>query len=162
MRPHHLALAVLAASLGAMPLGAQSGPGGGNGNSLKVEIETDVDFGVAAHDGRGGGTIEIDPATGVRRVTGGLVSVGSGWFSGRARITGTPFARVRIGLPDAIKLNARRGNKAAVAEFTAGVPPVATLDSRGELVFPFAGRLSVADGEEGEFKGRFSITADYE
>lgn len=143
---------------------AQSGPGGGNGNRapLRVEIDSEVDFGIAAQSGVAGGTIELDPATGARRVTGGLVAVGGNWFTGRARITGEPFAFVRIELPTSVKLNARRGNKAVAADFTANVPPVATLDANGQLVFSFAGRLQVALGEEGDFKGRFAITADYE
>jgi hypothetical protein len=156
----------------ALTTGAVSHPGAaraqsaGQGNAttrvLKVEIDSEIDFGTAAADGRSSGSIEIDPVTGVRRVTGGLVSVGGSYFSGRARITGTPFARVRVALPQSIKMHAKRGMKAVVATFTANIPPVLTLDGNGEASFAFAGRFTVEVAENGEFQGRFAITADYE
>lgn len=135
----------------------------GKARPLHVDIETAIDFGLAAQQGTSAsGAIELDPQTGARRVTGGLVAVGGNYFSGRARLTGQPFARVRIVLPNSVKMNARQGSKAVVASFTADVPSVVTLDADGTLFFNFAGRVSVNAGEEGEFKGRFAITADYE
>ena len=143
--------------------GSGNGSGNGNGRPLHIDIDTAIDFGIAAQQGNvASGAIELDPTTGVRRVTGGLVAVGGNYFSGQARLTGQPFARVRIVLPTSVKMNARQGSKAVVASFTADVPSVVTLDANGTLLFNFAGRVSVNPGEEGEFKGRFAITADYE
>lgn len=142
----------------AVPASAQST----NGGALHVEIDSEINFGTAAHDGRGGGTIEIDPATGIRRVTGALVSVGDTHFTGKARVTGRPFSRVRIELPNSITMRARKGQKTVSALFSAGVPPVVTLDANGQFNFAFAGTFKVSDADDGEFQGRFAITADYE
>jgi hypothetical protein len=150
-------VAALCIALGtAVPARAQQGGG------LNVTIDSDISFGTAAHDARGGGTIELDPITGARRTTGGLVVVGSTYFTGRARISGRPFARVRIGLPDKITMRARQGNKAVAAVFTASVAPVITLDALGQFSFPFAGSFRADEADNGEFKGNFAITADYE
>lgn len=132
------------------------------GTPLKIEIDSDISFGTAAHDSRGGGSIELDPVTGTRRATGGLVVVGSTYFTGRARITGTPFARVLVTLPDKITMRARQGTKAVAALFSAKVPPVITLDALGQYSFTFAGSFQVNESEVGDFKGNFAITADYE
>lgn len=129
---------------------------------LKIEIDSDISFGTAAHDSRGGGSIELDPVTGTRRATGGLVVVGGNYFTGRARITGTPFSRVLVTLPDRITMRARQGTKAVAALFSAKVPPVITLDAMGQYSFTFAGRFDVDELEVGDFKGNFAITADYE
>jgi hypothetical protein len=157
-----LALLLSGTTLPNAAVAQNSGPGNANNRPLNVQIDSEIDFGVAALDGRSGGSIDMDPVTGERRVTGGLVSVGGNYFSGKARITGTPFARVRIGLPQSIKMNAKHGSKAVVASFSANVPPVVTLDGNGEASFTFAGRFSVESTENGEFQGRFAITADYE
>ena len=152
-------VALACAGLGApVPVHAQQG----GGQALRVEIDSDISFGTAAHDARGGGTIELDPVTGMRRTTGGLVVVGSSYFTGRARISGRPFARVRVSLPDKITMRARQGNKSVAALFSAQIAPVITLDALGQFSFPFAGSFRADEADNGEFKGNFAITADSE
>lgn len=132
------------------------------GTALRVSIDSEINFGTAALDGRGGGAIELDPVTGQRRATGGLVIVGGAWFTGRASISGRPLSRVRVILPTSITMRARRGVKAVAASFTASIPPVVTLDANGRYSFAFAGTFKADETDSGEFRGNFAITADYE
>jgi Domain of unknown function (DUF4402) len=129
---------------------------------LQIDIIGDLDFGLAAQEGGFGGAIIVDPVTGARTLTGGLVSVSGSSFFGQARITGEPFAHVRIDLPSFASMNASHGGKAEITNLSADVPPVVVLDAGGVLDFHFAGRFSITRGEEGDFKGRVQITANYE
>ncbi len=156
-------------SLCASPASAQCqlcGPGGNagqsNGRALRIEIVGDLDFGLAAHSGARGGNIIIDPVTGARTVTGGLVSLPGSSFTGTARITGTPFARVRIDLPSNAKMHAPAGGQADIVDLVADVPSVITLDAAGIREFRFAGRFAITVPDEGEFRGRIQVTATYE
>ncbi len=129
---------------------------------IKLDIVGDLDFGLAAQGTGAGGSISLDPQTGVRSMTGGLVSVMGNSFQGTARITGQPFARVRISLPTVAKMHAAQGGSADIVDLVADVPTIATLDSTGMLQFHFAGRFALTSADEGDFHGRVQINVDYE
>jgi Domain of unknown function (DUF4402) len=117
----------------------------------------------AAAQGTGsGGSISLNPQTGTRSISGGLVSVMGNSFQGTARISGQPFARVRILLPTLSKMHAAQGGTADIVDLVADVPAVATLDATGMLQFHFAGRFAITTADEGDFHGRIQITVDYE
>lgn len=129
---------------------------------VKIDIDTELNFGLAAHDASGSGSIRIDPATGLRSTQGGLVALGGSGFRGTARITGQPFARVRIDFPRTTRMHAPQGGSAEIVDLVASIPTVATLDATGQLSFSFSGRFAVSGGAEGDFRGRIAIVADYE
>lgn len=127
---------------------------------LSIEVEAALDLGKATSRG-GGGTIAIDERTGVRRVE-GLVDLGGFAIKGAGRLTGEPNARVRVSLPGDVRLVAPDGSTADAVDLRTDLPPDARLGADGTLRFAFGARLVVPSGAAGDFRGRISITADYE
>lgn len=132
------------------------------GRALRIQIESNLEFGVAAVGPDGTGTIAIDPRTDQRTVSGTLIDLGGAAFSGVARLSGEPFARVSIRLPDSDRLMAPRGASLQITGFVTDAPRTATLDANGDLLVRFGGRLLVTGGQTGDFRGRIVIMADYE
>ena len=129
---------------------------------LRVEIDASLDFSTAAHSNSGEGNIEIDPRTGQRRVTGGLVALGGMALKGTVRLTGDPFRHVRITLPSSIVMQSTLGATADISAITADVSASPILGADGTLVFSFGGRMTVRGGAAGDFRGTIPITADYQ
>jgi Domain of unknown function (DUF4402) len=129
---------------------------------LQIEIDASLDFSTAAHSNSGEGSIEIDPRTGQRRVTGGLVALGGMALKGTVRLKGDPFRRVRISLPASIEMVSTLGAKADITSLTADVSTDPVLGRDGTLTFSFGGRMTVRGGAAGDFHGRIPITADYQ
>ena len=127
---------------------------------LNIDVETALDFSRAAGTGSGG-SIAIDERTGTRRVA-GLADLGGMAIKGSVRLTGTPFARVRVSLPTTVQLRAPDGSSAEAADLRTDLPPDPMLDSSGELRFSFGGRLVVTGRAAGEFRGRIPLVADYQ
>ena len=128
---------------------------------LRIEIETALDMGRVAQ-GAGGGAVEVDPRSGVRRVAGALADLGGLALTGKATVTGTPFARVRIDLPTRVRLVSTSGDSAEVDHLQSSLPPSPTLDAEGRLSFTFGGKLVLKGGESGAFRGSVPISAEYE
>lgn len=126
---------------------------------LAISVDSSLDLGRAAQ-GRGGGSIALDER-GARRVA-GLIDLGGVALSGRVRLTGEPFARVRVSLPTTMRLLSPDGGAADVVDVRADVPPAIVLGPDGSFEFGFGGRLDVPAGVAGDLRGRFAITADYE
>ena len=126
---------------------------------LSIEVETALDFSRAAGNGQGG-SIAVDERSGARRVA-GLVDLGGIAIKGSVRLTGEPFAHVRISLPPSVVLTAPDGSTAEAVDLRADVSPDPALDASGSLNFSFGGRLVVRGSASGDFRGRISIVADY-
>jgi Domain of unknown function (DUF4402) len=127
---------------------------------LNIEVETALDLGRAAAV-RQGGSVAVDPRTGARRVE-GLTDLGGFALTGRVRITGEPFRRVRVSLPASVALRAPDGSTASATDIRTDLPSDPVLDATGQLSFGFGGRLVVADGASGEFRGRIPVVAEYQ
>ncbi len=130
--------------------------------ALKIDIEAMLDFSTAAHSDSGTGSIEIDPRTGQRRVTGGLVALGGMALKGTVLLTGEPFRRVRITLPVSIVMHSTMGATADITGITANLGPDPMLGPDGTLSFSFGGKMTVRDGAAGDFHARIPITAEYQ
>ena len=162
------ALSVLPLLMLASPLAAQCRlctpesvtPSRSESRPLNIDVETVLDFSRAAGTGVGG-SIAIDERTGMRRVA-GLADLGGMAIKGSVRLTGTPFARVRVSLPATVQLRAPDGSSAEAADLRTDLPPDPMLDASGELRFSFGGRLVVTGRAAGEFRGRIPIVADYQ
>jgi hypothetical protein len=128
---------------------------------LRIEIETALDLGRVAQ-GAGGGAVELDPRTGVRRVAGALADLGGMVLTGTAIVTGTPFARVRVDLPARIRLQSTTGDIAEVVQMQSDLPPTPTLNENGQLRFTFGGKMLLKGRESGAFRGSVPISAEYE
>lgn len=129
---------------------------------LRIDVEAALDLGRAAQVRAGGsGTITLDPATGERRVTGGLADLGGFSLKGTVRLRGEPFAPVSVSMPNRIPLTAPDGSTANVIDIRTNLAPNARLDVQGQLDFAFGGRLVVTAGQAGDFRGRITVVADY-
>ncbi len=163
-----LCVAVLVAASGAMAAApcqlcapeASAAPAAPN-RPLQIDIETALDFSIAAHTDAGAGSIKLDSRTGLRQFS-GLVGVGGAALRGMVTITGQPFRRIRVELPNRIRLNSTQGAKADVTEITSTLTADPMIGSDGRMVFFFGGKLSVIDDAAGEFHGRIQISADYQ
>lgn len=128
---------------------------------LTVSIDATLDFSTAVHTNRGAGSITIDARTGRRQLI-GLISIGGPALVGTVTITGEPFARVVVNLPNSIMLSSNLGAVADVTQIRSDLPAHPMIAQDGRLVFTFGGRLTVRDEAAGDFRGRIPITADYE
>jgi len=128
---------------------------------LRIEIETALDLGRVAQ-GAGGGAVELDPRTGTRRVAGALADLGGMALTGKATVTGTPFARIRVDLPARVRLQSTSGDVAEVVQMQSDLPPAPTLNEEGLLRFTFGGKMLLKGGERGTFRGSVPISAEYE
>lgn len=129
---------------------------------LSIDVETGIDFSRVAIASPAGGTVEVDAASGQRRVSGGLVDLGGLGLTGTVRLTGEPGRGVRISLPDRIVLTAPDGATAEVHDIVTDLPPAPRLGPDGRLHFAFGGRLRMQGHAAGSFRGRIPIVADYE
>ncbi len=127
---------------------------------ITVEVETALDFSRAAGTGSGG-SIAVDERSGARRVV-GLADVGGIAIRGTVRLTGSPMRHVHVSLPGSVRLQAPDGSVADAVDLRTDLPPDPVLDAAGVLNFAFGGRLVVSGGNAGDFRGRITITADYQ
>lgn len=169
-----LRFSILCAALAFAPMAAAADPcrlcvesptrlseGGRPMVPLRIEIETALDLGRVAQS-TSGGAVEVDARSGARRVVGGLADLGGMALTGKASVTGTPFARVRIDLPARVRLTSSSGDSAEVVQMQSDLPAAPTLDADGRLTFTFGGKLLLKGGESGAFRGTVPISAEYE
>ncbi len=130
--------------------------------ALHIEIDSLLDFSTAAHRDVGEGAIEVDPVSGQRRVTGGLIGLGGPALKGVARLTGEPFARIKINVPRMMLMRSTMGAVATISNIETNLSSDPALGGDGKLSFSFGGRMVVADGAAGEFHARFPISVDYQ
>lgn len=128
---------------------------------LRIELESGLQFSRLGLRGQVGGSAEIDPRTGAKRVDGNMVDLGGLSYQGSARITGEPLRPVRIELPARVPLRGPDGSEAELSHFVTDLPPVPMLDANGVLEFSFGARLSSRSAHGGQFRGRVAIRVDY-
>ena len=129
---------------------------------LQIEITANLDFSRMALLGANGGVVSIDPVSGAKQISGSIANLGGMSLHGEGRLTGEPGRNVRVSLPDRIQLSAPNGSTAELEKLETNLPAMARLDQNGRLVFAFGGQLRVRGDSSGQFRGRISITADYE
>jgi hypothetical protein len=128
---------------------------------LSVSITADLDFSrLVARSG--GGTVTLDPRSGVSVARGGVAALGGYGFSGRVSVTGGAGRTVRISLPHEVVLTSTTGRTALVRDLVTDLPPLARLGPDGRLDFAFGGRLEVGGDADGSYNGRVAITVAYE
>ncbi len=128
---------------------------------LQIEITTNLAFSRLALTGRGEPTVSIDPATGERRTSTGVVPLGGISFQGRARITGAPGRAVRIDMPRTIRMSSSTGGSAELSQIETDLPTWPVLDANGALEFSFGGEMRVEGTAGGVLRGQIPITVDY-
>ena len=128
---------------------------------LRIDIETQLDMGRVAA-GAGGGEVEIDPVTRVRRVRGDVRDLGGYAVSGTVTVRGEPGAEVRVFLPASVDLESGSGGTARVTGLATDLGAAPRLGPDGRLIFRFGGRLQVAGASGGDYRGRIPVTVEYQ
>lgn len=128
---------------------------------LRVDVETRLDMGRVAV-GAMGGEVEIDPASGARRVRGDIVDLGGFALTGTVTVRGEPGAEVRVILPASIDLESGHGRTARVTSLVTDLSAAPRLGADGRLIFRFGGRLQVAGLDDGDYRGRIPVTVEYQ
>jgi hypothetical protein len=129
---------------------------------VRVTITANLDFSRLTTRNGGGGSLSIDPATGAATPQGSVAAIGGMAFSGRALVEGEPNRAVRVSLPQEIVMTSSTGGTVRVRRLVTSLPPAPQLGPDGRLDFAFGGELQVEGGVSGEFRGRVSITVDYD
>ncbi|MEI4506220.1 DUF4402 domain-containing protein [Sphingopyxis sp. CCNWLW253] len=128
---------------------------------LRVDVETRLDMGRVAV-GAMGGEVEIDPASGARRVRGDVVDLGGFALTGTVTVRGEPGAEVRVILPASIDLESGHGRTARVTGLVTDLSAAPRLGADGRLIFRFGGRLQIAGLDDGDYRGRVPVTVEYQ
>ena len=143
---------------------ATSNAGGkGKGHTpVRIEMSSDLTFGRLALIKPHGASARLDHETGSVRVEHNFRAIGGMTFQGRARITGEPMRAVRVELPHSVRMRAGSGRDAELTDFETDLPATPVLDANGELEFTFGGRLKLAGGIGGNYRGRVQIQVRYD
>ncbi len=145
---------------------AQDASGGGVATRkaetpLRVDVETQLDMGRVAV-GAMGGEVEIDPASGARRVRGDVVDLGGFALTGTVTVRGEPGAEIRVILPATVDLEGGHGRTARVTGLVTDLSAAPRLGADGRLQFRFGGRLQIAGLDDGDYRGRIPVTVEYQ
>ena len=125
-------------------------------------MSSDLTFGRLALIRPSDASARLDHATGTVRVEHNFRTIGGMSFQGRARITGEPLRAVRIDMPHSVAMRAGGGRDAKLTDFETDLPSMPVLDANGELEFTFGGRLHLAGGIGGNYRGRVQIQVRYD
>jgi hypothetical protein len=128
---------------------------------LRIDVETRLDMGRIAV-GAMGGEVEIDPASGARRLRGDVVDLGGFALTGTVTVRGEPGAEVRVILPASVDLESGHGRTARVTGLVTDLSAAPRLGLDGRLVFRFGGRLQIAGLDDGDYRGRIPVTVEYQ
>ncbi|WP_237246017.1 DUF4402 domain-containing protein [Sphingopyxis witflariensis] len=161
-----LLLACPATAVAQCQLCAQDAAGGAaatrkSETPLRVDIETQLDFSRVAV-GAMGGAVELDPASGARRLSGAIVDLGGFPVTGVVTVRGEPGAEVRVILPATVDLEGDHGRSARVTGLVTNLAPAPRLGADGRLQFRFGGRLQIAGIDDGDYRGRIPVTVEYQ
>lgn len=129
---------------------------------LVVDIDANLDFsriGLVAADQ--GGTVTIDPVSGVRTITGMLVDLGGFALQGTVTIRGEPNQRVIVNFPNSVTMNNADGSTLSLHNFDTSLKNNPRIGPDGTLHFTFGAELSVDGRSDGDFRGSIPITVDY-
>ena len=140
---------------------ASAVPGRQAATPLRVDVETRLDMGRIAV-GAMGGEVEIDPASGARRMRGDVVDLGGFALTGTVTVRGEPGAEVRVILPASVDLESGHGRTARVTGLATDLSAAPRLGLDGRLVFRFGGRLQIASLDDGDYRGRIPVTVEYQ
>lgn len=129
---------------------------------LRIEVATKLSFSkIALASKSAEATVAVGP-NGERNIVGNAINLGGYPEAGSVILTGEPGRHVRVDLPANVILRSSAGGEIIISDIRSTLGPAPRLDMGGKLEFSFGGRLFVSGDTSGRFRGRISITADYE
>jgi hypothetical protein len=129
---------------------------------ITIQVETRIDYAMIGLVTRNqGGTAEIDPDTGIRRLTGSLIDLGGLPITGTVLIRGQPNEHVVVTMPGAVGLANGSGQSYPLTDFTTTLKNNPKLAKDGTLRFTFGGLLRIDGTATGTFRGSIPITIEY-
>jgi hypothetical protein len=131
------------------------------GQQVDLRIETSLNFDRLILSGEGQGTAVIRP-DGSSSVQGAVGNISPRAMVGSATVHGEPGRAIRVELPRRIVLYSLSGGQITFDEMVSDLPSLPRLDSAGNLIFRFGGRLTVTGDAEGDYRGDLPITVEYQ
>jgi hypothetical protein len=132
-----------------------------SGQDIRLEIETSLNFDRLILYGAGAGTALIRP-DGSTSAQGAVSDIGPRAMVGSATVHGQPGRAVRVELPRRILLHSINGGEISFDDVASDLPSLPRLDGSGTLSFRFGGRLTVTGDADGDYRGDFPITVEYQ
>jgi len=132
-----------------------------DGKPVDLEIETSLNFDRLILSGPGEGAVTIRP-DGSSSAQGAVGEVSARAMPGTATIRGEPGRALRIELPRRIVLYSLSGGEMTFDQVVSDLPSLPRLDSAGRLTFRFGGRLTISGNSDGDYRGDFPISVEYQ
>lgn len=137
------------------PVGVQSG------GDVELQVETNLNFDRLVLSGSGSGSVTIRP-DGSSGVEGSIIEAGPRAMVGTVLVHGDPNRPLRVDMPRRVELFSVSGGRMTLDDIRSDLPAMPRLDAAGNLSFRFGGRLVLAAGADGPFRGDIPITVDYQ
>jgi hypothetical protein len=129
---------------------------------ISIEIETSFDYArIGILVVNQGGTAQIDPETGLRTLTGGLIDLGGLPVTGTVTVRGEPKEHVTVSFPANIGMTNAAGRTYPLSNFTTTLKNNPKIGDDGVLRFTFGGLLRIDGTATGMFRGSIPITIEY-
>ncbi len=129
-----------------------------------VSKSSDLEFGQLTAVGKG--SVDLDPVTRIRTVSGGVTAAGGSYGAATFTTRGNPGGRVRVRVPDKkIDLAHENGNDAlSLRRLRTDLRGNRhSLDADGYLTFHVGGTLDIRGGSAtGRYEGSFEVEVTYE
>lgn len=160
-------MAAACAIICAAPANAASGAGASRGvvlSQISVRNTGDLDFGRLLR-GTTAGRVTINPTTGARTVTGGVVAAGGTPRRATFDIVGTANRVITLAAtPGSVTLTNGTGGSMTVNTFRfTGTAATRRLSAAGTLTVGVGARLNVAANQaDGVYSGVFTLTVNYQ
>ncbi len=129
---------------------------------IQISKQFDLEFGRMAPSTTQAGTVTINPNTGQRTATGGVVLLGGGLTRAKFPVTGDPDTAFSITLPSQITITSG-GDSMTVNAFTSNPSGSGVLSGTGSANIWVAATLNLsANQPAGSYAGQYTVTVDYQ
>jgi hypothetical protein len=128
---------------------------------VRIEIESSLNFDRLIMYGAGQGAAVIRP-DGSTVAEGSVTGVSPRAMVGTAVVHGESGRAIRVDLPRRIELYSLSGGRITVEDLASDLPSAPRLDSAGNLIFRFGGRVRITGDADGEYRGDLPITVEYQ
>jgi hypothetical protein len=158
-------LAVILALLAGTPKAQGQGQGqgqGGGGKPITITQMQALDFANIGSVQAASGTAVLDPSTGAKSVTGGVVDFGGVHLLAMYDLTGSNNGSYTIILPGTITITEPGGTTTTITNFTSFPSGTGTFSGQGTATLVVGATLRVAAGQQsGVYTDLFDVTVAY-